>query len=63
MKKRKRRERKGRRNFSTHRFASTAERNIPPRRKMNVGNWTRMQHRVHHHGSQLKTIDGVRGLK
>ena len=63
MKKRKRRERKGRRNFSTHRFASTLERNIPPRRKMNVGNWTRMQHRVHHHGSQLKTIDGVRGLK
>jgi hypothetical protein len=63
VKNRKRREKKSKRNSSTHRFANTAERNIPPRRKMNAGNLTRMPHHAQHHGSQPKAPEGTRGLK
>ena len=48
---------------SPHQSVSTVERNIPSRRKMNAGNWTRMLHHAQHHGSQPKTPEGARGLK
>ena len=37
------------------------KRNTHPKQKMSVGNWTRIQHRVHHHGSHSKVIEGVWG--
>jgi len=59
-KKKKREERQ--KKFLTAPVCKYCGKNIPPRRKMNAGNWTRMLHHTQHHGSQPKAPEGTRGL-
>ena len=58
---RKANEKKDARSSTTHRFASTAERNTPPKRKTSVGNSTRIKIPVRPIGSLLKAPEGARG--
>jgi hypothetical protein len=61
MRRKTKRDKKNKRNTTTHQSASIVARNIHQKLKMNVGNERRIKTLAHQPGNPTKAIDGARG--